>query len=508
MLREKIEKTEKLQFWLESLGCKINPKIQYPFEFENGLLGVVAKETINSKEVLTEITQQAIFSTEMLPTSPLQSIFQAHPDLFGKENSEAIDNQFLALILYERCKGGKWDVFFDMFPETIENLCDWNEDELRELQDEDLSEDTRIRVRKNWNAYERLQEVLSGYQEFFPKRLSLDEIEWCWKVIWTRSFMRSPEHSALVPYSDLINHGESSTGFYFSDQNEEEPTEDHQDFDEIFSRDNFIKLLPRDLYEINFSGYENPDQSTFDQAKNVLILADSLEKDRKVGKKTGKTQDIIDPNANFIISVGENEKYEPGQQVFIEYGGYSNTSLLIHYGFALEYNRHEFFRLKLGVNEILTRHQMDFLPLKYDPNAFFLFLINDRGLNKDLITVLRAAQWNPSYSSPAFFNPLNLDLEKRVLTKYLNLVQATLSQFPTSLESDKAALPASPRHCFSVIPIQLSYRINKKRVLTNHLSILRHSLTVLDSLISKVPLNTIQKEAKPYFDALLQHLPT
>lgn len=451
MLKDKIEKVLRLQFWLESLGCKISPKVHFPFEFENGLLGMVAKETIYGKEILTEITQEAIFSTEMLIASPLQSIFSAHPSLFGKENSEAIDNQFLALILYERSKGGKWDLFFDVFPETIENLCDWNEDELRDLQDEDLSEDTRIRVRKNWNAYEKLQEVLNSYQEFFPKKLSLDEIEWCWKVIWTRSFMRSPEQSALVPFADLINHGESSTGFYFSDQ-KEEPTEDPQDYDEVYSLDNFIKFFPRDLYEINFSAYEKPDESTFDQAKTVLILADSIEKYKKLLKKADKKQEIFDPNATFIVSLGENEKYEYGQQIFIEYGGYSNTSLLIHYGFALEYNRHEFYRLKLSVNEILTRYQMKFLPLKYDPNGSVLFLINDRELNKDLIIVLRATLWNTSFNPSAFFNPIDLELEKRVLTKYLSLLENSISQFPTTLECDKSTIPTSTRHCFSVIP--------------------------------------------------------
>lgn len=449
MSQNKIEKVERLKNWLESLGCYISPKVHYPFEFQNGLHGMVATDKIHSKEILTEIKQEAIFSTELLQSSPLQTVFSENPDLFSNKNPEAVDNQFLALLLYERDNIEKWGSFFEVFPERIENLSDWTEDELKELQDEDLVEDTSIRKRKNFSTYENLRDVLNRYSELFPRKLGLDEIEWCWKVIWTRSFMRSPDHSALVPFSDLINHGESSTSFYFSDQLEE-CSEELQDYDEVYSLDSFIRLYPRDLYEISFSACENPDEITFDQAKNVLILADSLQKQKKINKNQDKEKRFADPNASFIVSVGENENYEPGQQILFEYGGYSNTSLLIHYGFALEYNRHEFYRLKLRLRDLLTWQQMKFLPIRYDPNAFILFLINDREINTQLLTALRSTLWDQSLCPKSFFYPTSLLLEEKVLKKYQSIIKKSLSHFKTTIECDKSTTPLSVRHTFSV----------------------------------------------------------
>ena len=88
----------------------------------------------------------------------------------------------------------------------------------------------------------------------------------------------------------------------------------------------------------------------------------------KLNKESNeKAKDVVGPAANFIVALGQNERYDAGHQILFEYGGYSNTSLLIHYGFALENNRHKFYRLKVKVNEILIKSRIKCLPLKYDP---------------------------------------------------------------------------------------------------------------------------------------------
>ena len=96
--------------------------------------------------------------------------------------------------------------------------------------------------------------------------------------------MRSLSHSALVPYSDFINHGESNTSFYFSDQKESEDPDVPEDYDEIFETDSIERFTTRDLYEINFSSYESPDEDLFEKAKTILIEADSILKQMKLNK--------------------------------------------------------------------------------------------------------------------------------------------------------------------------------------------------------------------------------
>ena len=285
-LATKAEKVSQLLDWLVSEGCIINPKIQYPAIFQNGLIGMAASQVIEPGEVLTEITPQVIFSTELLKSCEISIIFDENIDYFGKENTEWLDNQFLALFVYEKIKpNSKWQKFFEVMPSQIENLCDWSDDELEELYDEDLTNDVKIRRNKNKSSYNRLKEIIEKYPGLFYRSVELSEIEWSWKIIWTRSFMHSLSHSALVPYSDFINHGESNTSFYFSDQKESEDPDVPEDYDEIFETDSIERFTTRDLYEINFSSYESPDEDLFEKAKTILIEADSILKQMKLNKR-------------------------------------------------------------------------------------------------------------------------------------------------------------------------------------------------------------------------------
>ena len=60
-LATKAEKVSQLLDWLVSEGCIINPKIQYPAIFQNGLIVKAASQVIEPGEFLAEITPQVIF---------------------------------------------------------------------------------------------------------------------------------------------------------------------------------------------------------------------------------------------------------------------------------------------------------------------------------------------------------------------------------------------------------------------------------------------------------------
>ena len=203
--------------------------------------------------------------------------------------------------------------------------------------------------------------------------------------------MRSPQHSALIPFADFINHGPSSTGFFFVDQKEEEEDTEinYMDLDEMYTDEILMHLSCKDLYEINFSAYEQVDESIFEVAKQVLREAYVCDEQLKKKKKP-KAEFEDDHNADFVIATGPKETYQPGSQIFIEYGNYSNTSLLIHYGFTLMNNRFEFYRLKLDILRLLKFNQQKHLPFKYDPSSKIVFYLVKNELSTDLLRVIRA----------------------------------------------------------------------------------------------------------------------
>lgn len=457
---EKAQKTQTvalLKNWLESLGCEISPKVEYPALFSNQLYGMIAKSEIEPKETLIRIKHDAIISTELLQNTELQVIFDAFPEIFGKANPEGIDNQFLSLIIYEKSKGpaSKWALFFNTLPPTIDNLCDWDLDEVDELQDLDLKSDYFIRKEKNIESYNDLRRILNKYPEFFPNEISVYTIEWCWKIIWTRSFMRSPEHSALIPYADFVNHGPSNTGFYFADQKEEEVDEEiyYAEYDEMYTSDEILKIGCRDLYEINFSAIEDVNEDIFELAKRILIEADVIEKSLK-DKKTKKSQGTDDiNNSDFLIVTGDTETYPEGSQIIFEYGNYSNTSLLIHYGFIIPDNRFEYFRLKIPLSKLLQPLQLRHLPHKYHKTSVLIFYFGLKELSRDFLRTIRALLWTPNNRNTSFFSQSDLPLEKKVLLKYAEILNNSLKCYPSTLEQDQSLNSSSTRHNFAVFSI-------------------------------------------------------
>ncbi|OMJ81510.1 hypothetical protein SteCoe_18031 [Stentor coeruleus] len=506
---EKDQKTQTvglLKNWLESLGCEISPKVEYPALFNNQLYGMIAKSEIGPKETLIRIKHDAIISTELLQNTELQVIFDAFPEFFSKANPEGIDNQFLSLIIYEKSKGptSKWALFFNTLPQTIDNLCDWDPNEVDELQDIDLKSDYLLRKDKNIGSYHDLRRILNKYPEIFPNEISVYTIEWCWKIIWTRSFMRSPEHSALIPYADFINHGPSNTGFYFADQKEEEVDEEiyYTEYDEMYTTDDILKISCRDLYEINFSAIENVDDNIFELAKRILVEADVIEKSLK-DKKTKKSQGCDDiNNSDLLIVTGDTETYAEGSQIIFEYGNYSNTSLLIHYGFIIPDNRFEYFRLKISLSKLLQPLQLKHLPHKYKKASFLIFYFGLNELSRDFLRTIRALLWTPNNRNTSFFSQSDLSLEKKVLLKYAEILNNSLKSYPSTIEQDQNLNPSSYRHNSA-----LAYRIQKKQILKKQAQISISALKIIDKIQNKNPLSQEEqeicnKELKSYIDCV------
>jgi SET domain len=441
-----------LKRWLDQIGCVISPKVRYPVEFDRQLYGMIATDNIAPGETLISIKSQAIISSDLLSSSPLQEIFQSHEETFGKSCSDYMDNQFLAFLVYEKLKGqdSKWNLFFNSLPSNPENLSDWAEQEIKELQDPELESDSIIRSKKNLKSYEDILNILKLYPQFFPASLQIEDIIWCWKIIWTRSFMKSTNHSGLVPYADFINHGSSSISFYFIDHHEEAPEHFYEpDEDEMYLNYCLCKLSCRDLYEINFAAYETSDDSMFEKNKKILIEAHALDHKFRPSKPVQKDFEENIKSSDFVV-VNGNETHPAGSQIYIEYGNYSNTSLLIHYGFTLPNNYYDHFRLTLTLQSLLTTSQSEHLPLKYKHLSKIVFYLTSRELCGDLLRTLRALTWHPKYTTTSFFSQTDLGLEFKVLGKYKEILKKSIKSFPTTLEHDETIASNSIRHHFAV----------------------------------------------------------
>lgn len=451
-LAKKTVKVELLKSWLESEGCQISQKIWYPSQFGE-VFGTAAREDVCPEETLVLIKNSVIFSTELLKNSELERIFLCYPEFFGKENPEGQDNQYLTLFLYERHKkkSSKWKYYFDILPDSIETLSDWSLEDLKELQDEDLISDLSIRTLKNSSSFEHLHQILQNFPHFFPQPVTLEEIKLCWQIISTRCFMRSPEHSALVPFADFFNHGESSAGFYFTDQNENAENL-FEDFDEIMTHENIVKLTCQELLEINFSAYDWKSEEMLENFRMLQIEAEAIQ--RTIDKKiTENPAEVNIKGSDFTVITGKFQKYQAGDQILLEYGSYSNTSLLLHYGFAILNNRHESFRLKLKLSDLLTQAQVQSLPLKFETNSSLVFQISCKELSRDFLRALRAVEWRPENKKTSFFSQSDLRLEQKVLQRYLHFMNQALNSFPTTIAQDRTSKSQSTRQKFAVFSI-------------------------------------------------------
>jgi len=264
--------------------------------------------------------------------------------------------------------------------------------------------------------------------------------------------MRSPQHSALIPFADFFNHGESSTGFYFVDQNEN--TENFsEDFDEIMTLDSIVQLSCQDLLEINFSVYGVDGSRESEGLEEVFgVLRFEAESAQRVldGEKVKGNEEDRGKGSDFVVAVGSKQRYKAGDEVFLEYGAYSNTSLLLHYGFAMLNNRHETFRLKILMSEAVGKEQVSSLPLKFDKNAFLVFHLSGKELCRELLRCLRAIEWRPENKKTGFFSQSDLGLERKVLERYLEFLNQALGRFETTILEDRCSKALGQRHKFAV----------------------------------------------------------
>lgn len=107
------------------------PKIIYPVRFPPGYIGTMAVEDIYPNERVITAPNSSLMTARVARDSELS--------LLISENLEDISStlQVITFLLLEKAKGPQstWAGFIGYLPEDANNLEDWKESELNELQD-------------------------------------------------------------------------------------------------------------------------------------------------------------------------------------------------------------------------------------------------------------------------------------------------------------------------------------------------------------------------------------
>ena len=192
-------------------------------------------------------------------------------------------------------------------------------------------------------------------------------------------------------------------------------------------------------------------------------------------------------NYKFRITCGKFERYDPGAQVFIQYGKYSNRQLLTHYGFAMKDNKYNYARIKPKLRFLLNETQISFLGKGYNPDLFIVFKLKPDEICLDLLKALRAFSWNiKNHSSDSFFYCSDLRLELVSLNKMIILLENCVENFLTTIEQDENLLShAKHRLFFAVSFIKVVYRLGVKKVIQKQLKIVFIAKEIVERLLNK-----------------------
>ena len=465
--------------WAQAIGLKFSPKLKYPVIFPPGYLGVQALEQIEPCEDLLIAPNSSMLSTKLMNTPELLPVFSSHPEFFSLPDKGHEDYRMITFMAFEQSKGhqSKWKAYLDFLPKDVETIIDWNDSELSELQDEDFKYDSVFRRERDNKGNRELAETLKAYPELFSAEyLTLSNLNWIWKILCTRSYGRCVPFNSLIPLADLFNHSNVNTNYFYANLAEKCPDSESESLkvdledtdDPLVEKDKPIVFSSLKLHRLAFAAVNkvSPGEDVKEKSNEILQQARLEDSQNFVSKMNAAYKSAEygsaaeDDESYFRISCSKFERYEPGAQVFISYGKYSDRQLLTNYGFALGNNPYNYARVKFELIEFLNQDQAGVLTGGFKADSQVLFKMKKHEICLEFLKVLRSFLWTCDLSAKAFLKPNDLGLEKRVLEKARFMLNGFYARFETSLEQDREILgTATGKKAFAVL-----YRIGVKEV--------------------------------------------
>ena len=186
-------------------------------------------------------------------------------------------------------------------------------------------------------------------------------------------------------------------------------------------------------------------------------------------------------NSFFIRGISNIQK---GSEIFESYGLKSNRQFLLYYGFIIEKNTNNKFRIDLVLNNTFpySEEKKAFLGTK-DINKSFLIdikLVNRK--DNDFFSFLRFLVYNKTdFKNITTTKPFSLENEKQIFNKIKEIMMFYLNKYPTTHEYDINYLKVNKNNtdyndynCYVI-------RIEEKEILNFYLNMSIDILQLLDS---------------------------
>lgn len=232
---EKDAKSLQMFEWAEQIGVRLNPKIQYPVLFPPGYLGMQTCEEILPGENILSAPNSSMLSMKLINNPILLPIFESNPSLFSIPDRAHEDNRMIVYFLYEQSKGPEsiWHHYISFLPKDVETIIDWNDEDLAQLQDSDFEYDSKFRRERDFTGNTLLGKTLENHLDLFRQELlNIENINWVWKILCTRSYGRCIPYNSLIPLADLFNHSNVNTNYFYATEEEKCPDFDNTAIDE------------------------------------------------------------------------------------------------------------------------------------------------------------------------------------------------------------------------------------------------------------------------------------
>ena len=452
--------------WLKDNGARF-PKVLWPSrDTVGGVRGAIAIETIETNEPIMYIPHKLLISPPVARSSPeIGHIFIENQSFFRGDD----DLLLSTYIMYEESRGKDsfWYPFLAMLPRPG-SISDWNEEEMKEVQDDHLIRDAKSRPSRIKLKYEKLMSMLEAdYGTWFNREVhTYDRFRHAWMTIQARAFGRRLPWTALVPFADTLNHTNVQTKYDFNVNSNETfrlfPTgrNRYEKGAEVFNsygrRDNHFLLM-----EYGFALLNN-EWDTVDMTLMILDTDIDAERKRELLKQ-------------FYISTTRRFKLRWGRL---------NIGMLLLLFIYIYYSHIYIFTLHIRYNNFIT--------CTYT-NKYFL--------SKDMLSFCRLRCMtveelnNPENEMKFFGQGVSFENETKAIDMYKSLLNDKLNAYPTTYEEDAAILNAandiSPR-----LVAATRYRHSKKRIIMKQLEILNAMAPLVRLLLAQEQTGLFPNDSK------------
>lgn len=287
----------------------------------------------------------------------------------------------------------------------------------------------------------------------------------------------------MIPVAEFLNHNNVST--YYSYQYPLASPDAHLRYsgtvNDVDHDDDLLTTVPNEALTwgklIDFTKFHFKHTHIELQFNSLESWAEQL--DQSEAQEAKKKQSVRPENMDLqesdekiaCICVGDDEKYNKGDQIFMTYGRYSNRQLLISYGFALKDNKYNYAIVYFDVSEFVKIINLKNIFVK--ENVKTQFKVKEGQLACKFLLALRVLLWKPEFGIESCLEAKNVQLEVLVLGHAKSKIVEQLAEFRTSYEEDLTILEecGTVRKYFAVL-----YRLQKKKIL-------QEQTKLLDSLI-------------------------